>query len=307
MNLFSKIGLSVATLGVIAVGTLGVAGCSGEPQEDVASSTAQSLTIVRASKTTTKNTGVTQWELSPASKGFVARGVDAKRGEKGVFEVVPETNERGDIVGSTTRVVYRDQTFLLHYTPKGGSEAVSVTPGAGAFLAAMVADIEAASAAADKKGGVATKDYWDECYECANPPPPSNQVNDNPPPPPPSRPSSYDNCMDNTRVQCGTNGCNVQTNLSCLAALGGWAWSHIYGCNSTCGPSQMCVPVGSAPFIFPAVPIFACVDRWVPGGSGSTINSGGGGGGGGSGGIGCKSDWDCIDGFYCTSMGTCGS
>lgn len=298
MNMVSKLGVAL----VVSLGASSVVGCAAAPAEEVATSAAQPLTIVRASKATYKRLGVARWEVSPSSRGvFVARGVDAKKEERGTFEIVPQHDANGKLVSARFRASHGKSRVELSYSSDAPMAGFPVGSGVEDFLAALVADLQRAEAAAPTKtSGVKLQDYWDECYECAGDPEGSG------PPPAFSAPSgssvSIETCLD-TKITLGGSP-NIQVTAACLAALGIWAWNHLNGCNGRCTSTQICAPIAVSPLIAP-LPVYACVNYTGGGGSG-----GGGGGGGGSsfsGGTSCQDDWDCLSGFICTDRGNCGS
>ncbi len=289
MKLLSKVGLSVGTLAAISLGALGMAGCAAAPQEDVASSSAQPLTIIRASKETTQKLGIVQWTVDQSGSRLVARGVDAKGHERGLFELAGEIDASGKLTAINVRAAYGLKSGATRIT-RGAETPTTLEPSLRPFVERLNVDLEGATRAAstaEKQGlakqGLALLDWEDECYECAG----SSK-------PPPSPVSSA----------CG--GVSVVAVLACSASLISCGFAFVPGCATAftgCGG------------LF-ATTVITC-NATAPSASGGGAAPGGGGGGtggpvgsqanSGSPGTPCITDWSCGSGYICLPNGVCGS
>lgn len=286
MKLLSKVSLSVGTLAALSLGALGVAGCAAAPQEDVASSSAQPLTIIRASKETTQKIGVAQWSVDQTGSRLVARGVDAKGHERGLFELAGEMDASGKLTAINVRASYGQKSGATRIT-RSAETATRFEPSLRPFVERLNVDLEAATSAASATKtqglvtqGLSTLDWEDECYECAG----SSK-------PPPSPVSSA----------CGS--VSVVAVLACSASLISCGFAFVPGCATAftgCGG------------LF-ATTVITCNATAPSGSGGGSAPSGGGTGGpGGPTGFGnpgaqCVTDWSCGSGYICLPSGVCGS
>lgn len=310
MPIHSRTKLGVA-LALIGAGFASLTGCGSDATpspsstEDSTTSTS-AFTTFRASRATFDRIGVERWKATERADGALLEGLatDARTKVSARFETGVGEDGRDVVIhlaSGTTRGAVR-------IGAAGATPIVALTPELRTALERLAGDLKSMQVAAERApaGGIGLRDYWDECYECANPPPGT----------------SYNSSLFGSV----SSGCAWATAAAYAAAA---------AAGVACATPQPSLPAVCAAAITAAAAAWAaaqqacaapapttcyaswqCTDKYGPGwvcsGGGcvkSTYPGGGGGGSsnGGSGGIGCQNDWDCEPGFICTSLNNCGS
>ena len=155
----------------LAVGTLSVA-CSSEPAASPSEATPRKVrTAFRASRATIDAIGVVRWELLDTVDGFATRGVDIHGAERALLAVKEGRAVTGELVRARVRMTYRDETVDVSIEQGMRSAEQPLSSAMTTALTRALSDARATTTAASAKpGNVTTKDYWDDCYECAGPP-----------------------------------------------------------------------------------------------------------------------------------------
>ncbi len=330
---------------LLGLGAL-VGGCASE-DTTAPQTAAPGVVRYRASHATTEATSIALWDIAQVDGASVARG----RGEDGALIATLEMDGKisPSSVGATAvmRVGFKKKSATLRFGDRGLESAVGIDDDVQKVLVRAAADARSASdtTRAPSSGGIGTRDWEDECYECAGRPSAESS----------SRSSSSAAASSNPACEAAVFRewvAGIAAAVACMApeplevpacylaslALAAATASRVAACIPK--PSQLCYAS------------YECTAKYGPGWScsgGACVSSGivtpgrckvngdcnmaggevcgldgycrplnpsGGGGGqpatppsggGGGGGAACNSDWDCGTGYICTSNYTCGS